>query len=284
MKTLLAIVNTPKESKEFLNYVAGMAMDLSAQVKVLSAQAPVTPPMGMADTTGFGTLGLQRNQEKLLEESKEILNKYVDAINKKMSNRLFVEVASEIGFAVNTADELISNDKVHMIVLEGQPDKGFWSQTSTNMDIVKSVNCPVWIIPKDAVYKPFTEIVYATDYKREDIISLKKLIKTFPHYSPNITALHITDSIDFEERVKKAGFVEMLQKQTAYKTLWVKAVYQSKHDDLTELLSEFAVKSKADLLVLLKENKSFFQNIFNPSRTKEILKNTMLPVLIYHEK
>jgi hypothetical protein len=284
MKTLLAIVNEPKESKEFLSYVAGMALDLSAQVKVLAAQPPVTYSMGMSDTTGFGTIELQRTREKLVEESKEILNKYVDAINEKMSNRLFVDVASEIGFAVNTANDLISNNKVQMIVLEGQQDEGFWSQTSTNMDIVESVNCPVWIIPKDAVYKPFTDIVYATDYKKEDIDSLKRLIKTFPHYSPNITALHITNSIDFEERVKKAGFVEMLQKQTAYKPLWVKAVYQSNHDDLTELLNEFALKNKADLLVLLKENKSFFKRIFNTSKTKEILKSTMLPVLIYHEK
>lgn len=152
------------------------------------------------------------------------------------------------------------------------------------MDVVEKVKCPVWIIPKGADYKPFTEIVYATDYKKEDIDSLQKLIATFPHYSPNITALHITDSVDFEERVKKAGFVEMLKKQTDYKSLWVRAFYQTKHDDLTELLNEFAIKSKADLLVLLKENKSFFNRIFNTSQTKEILKTAQLPILVYHEK
>ena len=90
-----------------------------------------------------------------------------------------------------------------MVILEGQQDDSFWMQSSTNMDIIKMVECPVWIIPKGAIYQPFSEIVYATDYKAEDIINLKKLISLFPHLMPNITALHITDSVDFEERVKK---------------------------------------------------------------------------------
>lgn len=284
MKTLLAIVNEPKESKGFLLYVAGMAINLSAQIKILAVHTPAKYPMGMTDNSGMGTLQMQRNQKNYIDESKKILKKYTEEITEKIANHVFVEVISYIGFAAGKAEDLVSNNKADMLVLEGQQDDGFWMQTSSNMDIIEKVDCPVWIIPKGAVYKPFTHIVYATDYKREDIASLKKLIKTFPHYSPDITALHITDSIDFEEQVKKAGFVEMIKKQTNYDSIWVRAFYQSKHDDLTEQLNEFAIKNKADLLVMLKENKTFFDRIFNSSQTKELLKITVLPVLIYHEK
>jgi len=284
MKTLLAIVNEPKESKKFLLYAAGMALNISAQIKVLNVLLPPNYPMGMTDNSGLGTFEIKRNQDRLVFESTEILKKHIEDITDKVSYHVFVDVISHIGLAAEKAHELVSNNKANMVVIEGQKDHGFWLQTSSNMDIVEKVNCPVWIIPKGAVYKPFNEIIYATDYKKEDITSLKKLINTFPNYSPNIVALHITDSNDFEERIKKAGFVEMLQKQTAYKPLWVKAVYQSKNDDLTELLNEYALKINADLLVLLKENKSFFKRIFNSSETKKILKNTQLPVLIYHEK
>lgn len=284
MKTLLAIVNEPKESKGFLLYVAGMAINLSAQVKILTVHTPVNYPMGVIDNSGLGTLEMKRNQENIVDESKKILTKYAEAITEKMSNNMFVEVISYIGFAADKADQLVSDKEADMLVLEGQEDDGFWLQTSSNMDIIEKVNCPVWIIPKGAIFKPFTNIIYATDYNEEDITSLKKLIKTFPHYSPNITALHITDSTDFEERVKKEGFIETLQKQTAYKQLSFKVAYKSKEDDLTELLNDFALKNEADLLILLKENKSFFKRIFNTSQTKELLKITVLPVLIYHEK
>ena len=284
MKTLLAIVNEPKESKRFLFYVAGLAVNLSAQVKILTVHTPAKYPMGMTDNSGLGTLEMKRNQDIIIDESEKILKKYAGEITEKIANHIFVEVISYTGFAAEKAEDLVSNNIVDMLVLEGQQDDGFWLQTSSNMDIVEKVNCPIWIIPKGEIYKPFTDIVYATDYKKEDIASLNKLIKTFPHYTPNITALHITDSIDFDERIKKEGFIEMLQKQTAYNQLSVKAIYQSKHDDLPELINEFAIKSEADLLVLLKENKSFFKRIFNTSQTKELLKITVLPVLVYHEK
>jgi hypothetical protein len=284
MKTLLAIVNEPKESKGFLLYVAGMAINLSAQVKILNVHTPVNYPMGVIDSSGLGTLEMKRNQENIVNESKKILTKYVEAITEKMSKNMFVEVISYIGFAAEKADQLVSDKEADMLVLEGQEDDGFWLQTSSNIDIIEKVNCPVWIIPKGAIFKPFTNIIYATDYNEEDITSLKKLIKSFPHYSPNITALHITDSTDFEERVKKEEFIETLQKQTAYKQLSFKVAYKSKEDDLTELLNDFALKNEADLLILLKENKSFFKRIFNTSQTKELLKITVLPVLIYHEK
>jgi len=284
MKTLLAIVNEPKESKEFLRYVAGMAINLSVQVKVLYVHTPANYSMGMADTTGYGSLQLTKSLEKIIDNSKEVLKKYIDAIGSEISNHVIVDAIADIGFAAEKANDLVSNNKADMVVLEGRKDDSFWMQASSNMDVIKKVICPVWIIPKDAVYKPFTEIVYATDYKKEDISSLKKLINTFPHYSPNITALHITDSAAFEERVKKAGFIEMLKKQTDYEHLWVRALYQSKDNELAQLLNEFAIKSKADLLVLLKENKSFFDRIFHSNHTKEILKTAQLPVLIYHEK
>ena len=284
MKTLLAIVNEPKESKGFLQYITGMAINLSAQVKVLTVFTPANYPMGMTENSGFGTFEMIRNQEKQIIESKNIIEKYIDEVTDKIENPVFTEVISEIGYAAEKAGDIVSKNNADMLVLEGQKDNGFWLQSSSNMDVIEKVDCPVWIIPKGAGYKPFTHIIYATDYNREDIANLKKLINTFPHYSPYITALHITDSIDFEERIKKAGFIETIQKQTEHKPLMVKAVYQGKQDNLTELLNDFALKNEADLLVLLKENKSFFKRIFSTSQTKELLKITDLPVLIYHEK
>lgn len=284
MKTLLAIIDEPKESKEFLRYVAGMAINLTAQVKVIHVHTPANYPTGMTDATGFTSLQIKKGLDDLVDDSKKILKTHIEEINEEISSHVFTDFSSDIGFASVFASDLVENKKVDMVVMEGQHEDSFWMQTSSNMDVIKQVKCPVWIIPKGAVYKPFTDIVYATDYKKEDISRLKKLINTFPHYTPNITALHITDSVAFEDEVKKAGFVEMLKKQTDYDSLWVKTIYQSNHDDLTQLLNDFAIKSKADLLVMLKENKTFFDRIFDTNHTKEILKKTQLPVLIYHEK
>jgi hypothetical protein len=284
MKTIIAIINEPMKSKGFLRYVAGMAINLSGKVKVLHIHTPVNYPYVFAGTEGVAAAQIQRNLEEIISETNKNLEKSVDEVNKEISEPVFTGFSVEIGTAVKVIDKLVSDINAGMVILEGQENDGFWMQTSSNMDIIKSVECPVFIIPKGATYQPFSEIVYATDYKAEDITNLKKLIGFFPHLKPTITALHITDSVDFEDQVKKAGFVEMLQSKTSYKKLTVKAVYQSKHDKLIPLLNDLAVNNNADLLVMLKENKSFFERIFKTSHTKEILKTTQLPVLVFHEK
>ncbi len=284
MKTLLAIVNDPNQSKEFLRYVAGMAINLSGEVKVLNIHTPPNYPYGMAGSAGVASVQVEGNLKEIVDVTNKNLKKYVDEVSKEISKPVFAGISAEIGTAATVIDELVSSNKADMVILEGQQNDSFWMQTSSNMDVIKTVECPVWIIPKGAIYRPFSEIVYATDYKEEDVTNLKKLINLFTHLMPNITALHITDSVDFEDQVKKAGFVEMLQSKTSYKQLTVKAVYQSKHDELIQLINDLAVKNNADLLVILKENKSFFERIFTSSHTKELLKTTQLPVLIFHEK
>jgi nucleotide-binding universal stress UspA family protein len=284
MKTLLAIINEPRESKEFLRYVAGMANDLQGLVKVLYVQAPTNYPLGFTASTELPSLEAQGRMEMLAKESHDLIQKHMKDIVVELSNNNFAGSSSEIGSADVIADELVTQNKVDMVVLEGQQDESFWTQSSSNMDVIQKVTCPVWIIPKGAVYAPFREIVYATDYKKEDITNLKRLIAMMPNLTPHITALHITDSVDFEAEVRKSGFVERLREQTSYPQLDVKALYQAGHDDLIELINDYSVKNGANLIVVLKENESFFERIFKPSHTKKILKSTDLPVLVYHER
>lgn len=117
MKTLLAIVNEPKESKEFLRYVAGMAINQTAQIKVLYAHTPVNYSIGMADTSGYASIEMKRSLEKIVDESTKMLKKYIDEISAEISNRVFTDYSSEIGFAAVIADDLVENNKADMVVM-----------------------------------------------------------------------------------------------------------------------------------------------------------------------
>jgi nucleotide-binding universal stress UspA family protein len=59
---------------------------------------------------------------------------------------------------------------------------------------------------------------------------------------------------------------------------------ESSNNDTAELLNDYALLIKADLIVVLKENKSFFERIFKSDPAKKIIKKSMLPVLVFHEK
>ncbi len=283
MKTLLANINVPGESKDFLRYVAGLANNLGLNVKVLYIQTPPNYSYGLG-ATAVASVQVEENYREVIDESKRILENNIEEISKEISRPVFIDSSAEIGTAATIINETVTSKEAEMVILEGQQDESFWMQTTSNIDIIEMLECPVWIIPKGAIYRPFSEIVYATDYNEEDIVNLEKLISLFPHLTPNIMALHITDSVDFEERIKKAGFTDMIQSKTSYKKLTVKALYKSKDNKIVQLLNDFARNNSADLLVILKENKSFFEGIFKSDHTKGILKATQLPVLVYHEK
>lgn len=296
MKTLLAIINQPKESKEFIQYVAGMATDFRANVHLMFVQNPNNYALGTMSSTGapieqLGTLGypgtevieVQKNVEKLAHEAEETLTKYIKDVKSKMTKKVVIDFSAELGVSSVIAEKLVSENKIDMVVLEGQKNKNFWAQTSDNMEIIKSIECPVWIIPNALDYKPFSDITYATDYKEEDINSLKSLISLAEHFSYTITALHVTDSVDFKEKVKKEGFQEMLQKKLVYGNLKVEVIDENSKN-LAEDINDYAMQNESDLVVILKENKSFLERIFTSDSTKTLLKKSKLPILVLHEK
>jgi len=283
MKTLLAIINEPKESKGFIQFVAGMAMDLKANVHLLYAQNPHDYPLGTTGSIGLATAQVNQNLEAFADAAKKILAEHIKDAKSKISANVSIDFSTEFGVKYLLAKELVSANKADIVVLEGQKNESFWTQTSSNMEIIRNVECPVWIIPNALVYEPFTEIVYATDYKEEYITGLRKLITLTDQFSPNITALHVTDSDDFEEKVRKAGFLEMLKKRVAYDKLSIKILNESGNNDTAEILNDYALSIKADLIVVLKENKSFFEQIFKSEPAKKIIKESMLPVLVIHE-
>ena len=130
-------------------------------------------------------------------------------------------------------------------------------------------------------YRPFKKILYATDYNEADITTLKRLVALTKEFSPEITALHITDSKDFEEKTMQKGFKDIVAQETNYDKIHVKTEKESKSTE--EKINDIAIKIKADLIVLLKENKGFIEKIFTSSSTKKVIKKAKLPVLVYHE-
>ena len=60
--------------------------------------------------------------------------------------------------------------------------------------------CPVLIMNEKLTLDSIENILYATNYHKEDIPSMKKLSELASIYDAEITALHITRDKDFDDR------------------------------------------------------------------------------------
>lgn len=281
MKTLLAILTNPAISDKFIRYTINMSVDLGYNLHIMYVQNPAfyTISSGTATTTphpvahDLDVKMLEADRENALKSIKEKVAGFKDGLKSKS-----IDVSAEAGTMSIVVNQLVSNNKAHMLVTEGDEDGEFFM---SELDVISKANCPGWVIPSGMTYKPYKKIIYATDYKEADITTLKKLIALTENFSPEITALHITDSKDFEEKTMQKGFKDMVTKETSYDKILVKTEKEDK--SFEETINDTAINTNADLIVFLKENKGFIEKIFTSSSTKKVIKNAKLPVLVYHE-
>lgn len=148
--------------------------------------------------------------------------------------------------------------------------------------IIEHVECPVFIIPKDLNSYEFKDVVYATDFNPEDITSLKHL-SNFLKQSENyhITVFHNEKEYNFNEKLKWAGFKQIVQDEIEHENMDFSLKTKNK---FLKGVEEYTEEHNPDLLVVMKEKKGFFEQVFTSNEIKNVLTHFNKPVLVYHEK
>jgi nucleotide-binding universal stress UspA family protein len=265
-----------------MEYAIRLAHDLRLDIHYLYVENPKGHLMAGTTASGAAVEQLQRDLRKNAELARESMQERVKELMKMQEATMTVEVTTSIGNESSLVNELVKRNKAHMLMLpsKGLGETGF--SRSFVDDATREVNCPVWIIPENTRYRPMNSIVYATDYQEEDISTLSRVIDLTHFVSPEITALHITDSPDFEVRIKNAGFQKVIRNKIGYDDLKVKALVEKQGADIPEMIADFASKERASLVVVLKDDKSLFERFFTESTSEKIVQESSFPVLVYH--
>lgn len=284
MKTLLAMIRDPQGSDHFIRYLIGLARDMGTRVHLLYIENPAQYPLGAPDTTGVAVANLQKSLEIKVKEAKKILNQHLQDMMPQIAGEVILQVSTRVGNEVILIDEMVEKNEAHMLALELKHMSGFWQRDTFVKEMMRSIRCPVLVVPENAEYKGLHHIVYATDYHEEDIPTLRRLIDLTHSLSPEIEALHITDNLDFDEKVKKAGFQKMLETKTGYRRISLTSLQYSNGHEMTDLINSYASRTKTDLIVVLKENKNFLQRIFHPSSSEKMVEESKNTILVFHEQ
>ncbi|MFO7924505.1 MAG: universal stress protein [Bacteroidales bacterium] len=287
MKTLLAIIHETLQSTEFIRYSILMSKDFKMKLHLLFIQDPAKYTMN-ADTGVSPVYPVQNDIDVSLMEadrknSLETLEAIIEELKDEITSDVRINLSSETGGMQEIVNLFISENKADIIIVENKKERGFWILDSPDIDLVLKTASPCWIIPSGMEYHPFKKIVYATDYNEADIKTLKELINLTGMFSPEIIALHITDSGDFQKKTMELGYGDMVVEETGYKNITVSSIIDDNDKDMGEHINSFALDNNATLIVLLKENKGFLEKIFKSSATREVIKAAKLPVLVYHE-
>jgi nucleotide-binding universal stress UspA family protein len=150
---------------------------------------------------------------------------------------------------------------------------------SNTVKVIENATCPVLCVPEKAIYKKFTKVVYATDYQQEDKAAIQKLIVFGEVFDSRIQILHVSQSGKLVDKAILEDYKEKIISYVNYPNLeFVIKVYE---DEINRGIDEYMIEEKADLLVLLTKQRSFFEKLFHKSITSSMSYFTDYPLLIF---
>ncbi|MGL4780170.1 MAG: hypothetical protein ACRCXN_04970 [Bacteroidales bacterium] len=284
MKKITLLLNEQENKISLVEYASALAKDLNYEVNYLYIQ---TPQILSTDPDFITPTVMDLNEMNVITEiSNDMIDKLTQTLISKGYIKNKTDIDYEIGDAYTIVQEKIQKGDTDVIILPVSNQLSFWNLNQASIDIIKHITCPVLIINADMKYVKFSTILYASDFLEEDIATIKRLVNMGSYNIRSIEVLHIEQNKTFRTHLTGLGFQSMLKDSFKSSNIDIQVHSIPYKESISNgvLVDSEAKTTNADIIVVLKENKSFFASIFSKSFTNSLIKETHLPILIFHHK
>ncbi|RFS22421.1 universal stress protein [Chitinophaga silvatica] len=222
------------------------------------------------------------NPDDLKAASMEGLEKMQKELQDLLNPGIAIVVRADNTLLAATIEEVCKSEEVDLIVMgiTGGTKLEEVLVGSNTIDVVKTTNYPVLIVPGQGTFKPVSKIVFATDLQKiVETTPIDLLIKFLDMFNAEVHVLNIDH--------KNKNF----NSDTPYETLMLDTILEKFNpifhfiDDknIVEGIMHFADANKADLIITIPKKRGLFQSIFTRSRTSKLAYQTHIPLLTLRE-
>lgn len=218
-------------------------------------------------------------------EDTGIAQNYLDGLKKELENQVSnIETALESGSGFTDSLAAFVHVKGALLVIMGLHGKTGMAKLfsgSNTLLMSEKGDCPVLIIPEDAVFRQVSNVLVSSEVKYIDetpcIIALKKILGDF---KPRLHILNVDEShyISLTEEVKAARD-HMKELLSGFETEF----YFMRLYDYHESVEVFAADKNIDMIAIAPRYHSLFEKIFKTQHTKKLVYQSKVPVLVIHE-
>ncbi|MEL6142894.1 MAG: universal stress protein [Bacteroidota bacterium] len=154
---------------------------------------------------------------------------------------------------------------------------------STAITVSESCDRPIFLVPPNARYTPFNNIVVANHQQTADPYPLWQLEGLVDFYGAEV---HFVTVEDMEE-LSVARFVpwklmEQLAHNATTKVDYTFTVSTVDEDDISEGLLEYADDISADLIVIVNQIRNRWYSLVHASLTQDLALRSRRPILVLH--
>lgn len=276
MKTILVPTDFSKNAENALHFAIVLAKQQHATLILLHAYqlAVAVAPVP------FNLLILEK--EEIKQDATNKLRTLCAQIDH--AGGLLYEYVLEQGEAVDVISNIVNEKEVDLIVMGTKGASGLAGYIfgSVTASVIEKSNCPVMAIPESAsLNKPIKKITYATDYQKNDIRNIEKIIELAEPVRAQVNIIHISgDETSSDEEMKlMSQFMKKVNDVVSYNNLSFQVLHGR---DVEEELEKYIADESTDMLMLSTHSRSFFDRLFEKSITKEVALKAKIPLVAFH--
>ncbi|RKD91121.1 universal stress protein [Mangrovibacterium diazotrophicum] len=278
MKKILVFAYPFNQIERIVDYSVRFARDLGLPLEFVHVvEEPVIPADPMTSNFNTGGITADTVPNDFVENRSRVLQKVLSIKNASMEIPVSYSFKVVPGSVQILAADISSRNDIEMVLVPNLPDQ---DSNQPSIDLIEGTDHPVYAFPLESEYHPIRKIVYASDYNEKDMEVVKHLSNIARKVVASITVFHVNKDDKYEAHLKNDGFREQLEQNPALRGI---EVTETKSEKIVRGIKDFSKRNYADLVVLLKENKNFIREFFGKSTTKDLVKDSPIPVLIYHE-
>jgi nucleotide-binding universal stress UspA family protein len=279
MKRILLPTDFSENAFNAINYALQLFAEDVCTFYLLNTYTPVAGNIGMM-VDSYSALQLEQitraGSERGLDLIEEkLLTRYANPKHTFKKLSAFNLLVSEIVACVKEYD-------IDLIIMGTQGATGakeIFLGTHT-MFTIKKVKCPVIAVPSGFKYEVPKEILFATDYRfvtsNKHLALLKELCVT-NHSKLNILNAYYNVPLD-EVQKKNKDYLDDFFKEISH------LFHITEGSDIPEAVTKFQETRKINLLVMIHNKHSFFENLLFKPVINEMVYHTNVPFLVIPSK
>ncbi|HKK12274.1 MAG TPA: universal stress protein, partial [Flavobacteriaceae bacterium] len=218
-------------------------------------------------------------KDKILKDLKAIVNKIKNEF--KNPNHRFQTIAA-FNTLILKIKEIIKEKKIDYIVMgtkgaTGAKEVLFGSNT---VHVLKNVKCPVLAVPSNFSYEAPREILFPSDYGIDfQEKQVQPIVDMASSNRGRVNVLNVSYGYDLsEQQEKNRKKLETYFKDIAY------VFHSVSNQDIPEAINNFQLKTRVNLLVMINNKHSFFENLFFKPTINQIGFHLNIPFLVIPSK
>ncbi|PWK28682.1 nucleotide-binding universal stress UspA family protein [Arcicella aurantiaca] len=277
MKTILFPTDFSTNAIHASQYAGMLARRLNAKVVLLNIYSvPTVSEYQLPYEIENFILQNRKDAEKNLQD---FTAKFIEATS-LVSDRITQMV--EYGFVGDKINEIAKQINASLIVMgtkgaSNAIDK--WLGTHSQK-VMKNAPCPVWIVPENAAINYPKNIIYAADFKEDEVIATQKVLEFAKPLEATCNIVHIHDYFELNVSHAVQEMVHYLEDEFEKEDV---SVHNVNRADIISGLETYIRTHKPDVLALAIHEKSFLEKIFDTSVTKHFVQEAKLPILTFRK-